>query len=181
MVFNSDLLDGEGKSKLCQRCILRNGFSAGNGIDPASFEFFIKAQGRKPIHTSHYFFDVLISFGQLQRIEYLVGTYQEKKMNDYFSRTKIVTLKCISKCRLSELHYSFSPLGPSINYVVSVGSGQGIAPKTKFTAQTLLNKKGDKGGGGSKIADFETTQFMDGPFGGFPCHFYSSATWKIME
>ena len=22
---------------------------------------------------------------------------------------------------------------------------------------------------------------MDGPFGGFPCHFYSSATWKIME
>ena len=46
---------------------------------------------------------------------------------------------------------------PSINYVVSGGEG---GQKSLI----LLSKKTTKRGGrGSKIADFETTYFMDGP------------------
>ena len=43
--------------------------------------------------------------------------------------------------------------GPSINYVVSVGLG---SPKDDLLQRPYLIKD-DKGGRGSKIADFETT------------------------
>ena len=47
--------------------------------------------------------------------------------------------------------------GPSINYVVSMGEGVGVK-----NCQFYLVKRRLRGGGG-KIADFETTKFMDGP------------------
>ena len=49
-------------------------------------------------------------------------------------------------------------LGPFINYVVSVG-GRGGSQKLPI----FHSKKTTKTGGWSKIANFETTQFMDGP------------------
>ena len=45
---------------------------------------------------------------------------------------------------------------------LSRGGGRG-QPQRRFTTQSLFNKKDNKGGMGSKIANFETTQFMDGP------------------
>ena len=48
--------------------------------------------------------------------------------------------------------------GPSINYVVSRGGG-GVSKISKV----FLEKRELRGGRGSKIPDFETTQFMDGP------------------
>ena len=47
-------------------------------------------------------------------------------------------------------------MGPSINYVVSVG-GEGGSPKDDLVNRPYLIKKTKSVGGGSKIVDFETT------------------------
>ena len=98
-----------------------------------------------------------------------------------FSSLRHIVEQVNASLEKKKKYYSLSidffncPWGPSILYVVSMGGGE--QPQRRFTTQTLLkailialtllNKKRQQGGRESKIADFETTQFMDGPMG---CH-----------
>ena len=54
-----------------------------------------------------------------------------------------------------KLPSSVRPKGPPINYVISVGGGQ----KSPVLCSKKTTKRG--AGRGLKIADFETTEFMD--------------------
>ena len=64
------------------------------------------------------------------------------------------------KASIKKEHKTFYILW-GVHKLCHLGRGQ---PKRLFTTQTLLNKEDKKGEKGSKIADFETTQFMDGPY-----------------
>ena len=81
-----------------------------------------------------------------------------------------VCVHCIMHAKYAHIVYTYmhtawhdfgcglSPQGPSINYVVSGGRGGGVK-----IFRFYLVKRQLRGSRGSKIPDFETTYFMDGP------------------